>query len=99
MSLEAYKTKDRTEFTVAAPGSSLFLTFHVENYGDEHPNEAYLTTRYHKKTDFTILQDGDLGWMSTHKAHDDYLYILMLQGPVGLYKKMIETYNNIANKL
>lgn len=99
MPLDAYKTKDRVEYTVAAPGSSLFLTFHVESFGDEHPGEAYLTTRYHKKTDFTVLKDGDLGWVSTFKAHDDYLYLLMLGGPAALYNKMTETYNNIANKL
>ena len=99
MPLEAYKTKDRTEFTVAAPGSSLFLTFHVESYGDDQPGEAWLTTRYHKKSDFTCHDQGALGWSTTMRAHDDYLYILMLQGPVGLYKKMTETYNNIANKL
>jgi len=99
VSLEAYKTKDRTEFTVAAPGSSRFLTFHIENHSDEEPGEAYLTTRYHKKSDFTQYNQGSLGWSTTMRAHDDYLYILMLQGPVGLYKKMTETYNNIANKL
>ena len=97
--LEAYKTKDRVEYTVSAPGSSLFLTFHVENYSDEEPGQAWLTVRYHKKTDFTVRDQGEFGWASTTRAHDDYLYLLMLGGPAALYSKMTETYNNIANKL